>query len=174
MGTILVFLLVAGSLLADGIPRDEYRARRAELRKSLDGVMILFGASESEDCIAPFFKTDNFLYFSNWREPGAIMILSPKEEILFLPPRDRLGGDFQGQNWALKAGIVRRSRNRKSPPHPWFRDQLPASARILKSSLYGPGGYESAETKAVGAFSRGRIGAAGDRKIANDQVTRRD
>ena len=86
----LVFVLaVAGaSLLAAGISPREYQERRAELRKSLDGVMVLFGAEEPDDLHTSFFQESNFLYLSGWREPGAVMLLTQQTEILFLPPRD--------------------------------------------------------------------------------------
>ncbi|HSP68538.1 MAG TPA: Xaa-Pro peptidase family protein, partial [Bryobacteraceae bacterium] len=66
----------------------EYQTRRAELRKSLDGVMILFGADDPDDLHASVFQESNFLYLSGWREPGAVMMLTPQTEILFLPARD--------------------------------------------------------------------------------------
>jgi Xaa-Pro aminopeptidase len=97
MGAILVLLLTTGGLFADSIPRDEYRARRAELRKSLDGVMVLFGANEPEDLHTGFFQDTNFLYLSNWREPGAVMLLTAKEEILFLPQRNLTAENFTGR-----------------------------------------------------------------------------
>ena len=88
MRWFLSFLLCLTSLFAEGIPREEYQMRRAELRKSLDGVMVLFGAVETDDLHYGFFQESNFLYLSGWREPGAVMMLTPREEILFLPPRD--------------------------------------------------------------------------------------
>ncbi len=97
MGAILVLLLMTGGLFADSMPRDEYRARRAELRKSLDGVMVLFGANESEDLHTGFFQDTTFLYLSDWREPGAVMMLTPKEEILFLPQRNPAREIFTGR-----------------------------------------------------------------------------
>jgi Xaa-Pro aminopeptidase len=86
----LVFVLaVAGaSLMAAGISPREYQERRAEIRKSLDGVMVLFGAEESDDLHTSFFQESNFLYLSGWREPGAVMLLTQQTEILFLPTRD--------------------------------------------------------------------------------------
>ena len=74
--------------MAAGITPQEYRERRAELRKSLDGVMVLFGAEDPEDLHTSFFQESNFLYLSGWREPGAVMLLTPQTEILFLPARD--------------------------------------------------------------------------------------
>src|ERR1700676_490037 len=74
--------------LAAGITPQEYQQRRADLRQSLNGVMVLFGAEEPDDLHTSFFQESNFLYLSGWREPGAIMLLTPQTEILFLPARD--------------------------------------------------------------------------------------
>src|SRR5262249_51384983 len=79
----------AVSVRAAGIPPAEYQQRRADLRKSLDGVMVLFGSDESDDMHTSFFQESNFLYLSGWREPGAVMLLTEQTEILFLPARDR-------------------------------------------------------------------------------------
>src|SRR5580658_1108700 len=97
MRIVLGLLLALSTLSAEGISRDEYRTRRAELRKSLDGVMVLFGANESEDLHAGFFQDTNFLYLTGWREPGAILLLTPKEEMLFLPPRNPYSELFTGR-----------------------------------------------------------------------------
>jgi Xaa-Pro aminopeptidase len=93
----LAVLLCSAALLADGIPKSEYQTRRANLRKSLDGVMVLFGAEESHDLHNSFFQESNFLYLSGWREPGAVMILTPSEEIIFLPPRNAQDENFTGR-----------------------------------------------------------------------------
>ena len=84
----------------------QYRARRIELRKSLDdGVTVLFGRrEEDEDLRTGFFQESNFFYLTGWREPGAILLLAPvpddshapgyaaraklPREILFLPERN--------------------------------------------------------------------------------------
>jgi Xaa-Pro aminopeptidase len=97
MRMVLALVLSIGSLCAEGISRDEYRARRAELRKSLDGVMVLFGANEPEDLHTGFFQDTNFLYLSGWREPGAAMLLTKDQEILFLPERNRAQENFTGR-----------------------------------------------------------------------------
>ncbi|MSV30447.1 MAG: aminopeptidase P family protein [Bryobacterales bacterium] len=103
-------LVVAAALAAIGTAgppvigeeraRELYRARRAELRKSLsNGVTVLFGHSEHEagDALNGFFQEPNFYYLSGWSEPGAILMLLPQgdanksglpEEILFLPLRN--------------------------------------------------------------------------------------
>jgi len=85
---VLALLLTAASLTAAGISPGEYQERRAELRKSLDGVMVLFGAEEPDDLHTSFFQESNFLYLAGWREPGAVMLLTQQTEILFLPTRD--------------------------------------------------------------------------------------
>jgi len=97
MRWIFGLLLLLGPLFGDGIPREEYRARRAELRRSLDGVMVLFGASESEDMRSRFLQDTNFLYLSGWRDPGAAMLLTKDEEMVFLPERNVRGENFTGR-----------------------------------------------------------------------------
>jgi Xaa-Pro aminopeptidase len=84
----LALFLNGASLMAAGISPREYQERRTELRKSLDGVMVLFGAEDPDDLHTSFFQESNFLYLSGWREPGAVMLLTQQTEILFLPARD--------------------------------------------------------------------------------------
>lgn len=86
---------------------DQYRSRRADLRKALgDGVTVLFGRTEEleEDLRTGFFQESNFYYLTGWQEPGAILLLAPlpedpkapgysakaklPREILFLPERN--------------------------------------------------------------------------------------
>lgn len=97
MRVLLGLIAMVGPLLAGGISPAEYRARRTELRKSLDGVMILFGAEESPDLHTGFFQNTDFLYLSGWREPGAVMMLTPSEEIIFLPVRNPRAENFTGR-----------------------------------------------------------------------------
>jgi Xaa-Pro aminopeptidase len=91
---------------ADSNLLGQYRARRIELRKSLDdGVIILFGhRDEDEDLRTGFFQESNLYYLTGWQEPGAILLLAPvpadshapgyaararvPREILFLPERN--------------------------------------------------------------------------------------
>jgi len=80
----LVTLAPAGG---QAIPAAEYRERRAELRKSLDGVMVLMGAADPVDLHDTFYQEPNFAYLTGWQEPGAALLLTSKDEILFLPPR---------------------------------------------------------------------------------------
>jgi Xaa-Pro aminopeptidase len=84
---ILGLLLTLLPVCAEGVASAEYRARRAELRKSLDGVLVLFGAEDPTDLHDRFFQEPNFYYLTGWQEPGAALIMTAGEEILFLPPR---------------------------------------------------------------------------------------
>jgi Xaa-Pro aminopeptidase len=94
---ICIAPICVGASTASVSPND-YKTRRADVRKSLDGVMVLFGAEESEeDLHDAFFQESNFLYLTGWREPGAVMLLTPTEEVLFLPPRDPQAENFSGR-----------------------------------------------------------------------------
>jgi Xaa-Pro aminopeptidase len=97
MRLLATLLLTLAPVFAQGIPQDEYRARRAELRKSLNGVMVLFGNNESDDLRLPFLQETNFLYLSGWHDQGAAMMLTRNEEILFLPKRNLRMENFTGR-----------------------------------------------------------------------------
>lgn len=89
------FLLLIAPAFGDGIPRDEYQSRRAELRKTLDGVLVLF--AKPDDDLRDYIQEPNFLYLTGWRDPGAVLMMTANEEILFLPPRDRYSEIFYGR-----------------------------------------------------------------------------
>lgn len=75
---------------------EEYRARRAALSEKLhDAVFVLFGNTEKiEDEIRTgFLQQADFFYLSGRREPGAMMLLTPKDgdkvhDFLFLRRRN--------------------------------------------------------------------------------------
>jgi Xaa-Pro aminopeptidase len=76
---------------APEVPLEEYKSRRDALRKALgESVFIAFGATERErgELRAGFFQEQNFYYLTGWTEPGAILVLTPKKEVLMLPKRD--------------------------------------------------------------------------------------
>ncbi len=102
MRRTLCLWLILAPVFGAGIAPSEYKQRRAELRKSLDGVMLLFGAEEPEDLHSAFFQETNFLYLSGWREPGAVMLLTRNEEILFLPPHNMRSEIFTGPKTAAE------------------------------------------------------------------------
>src|SRR5690349_73728 len=89
---LLAALLAAQRLFCASSPA--YQHRREELRKALkNGITVVFGRSahDSSDLRSGFFQEPNFYYLTGWMEPGAILLLAPKEprEILFVPSRDR-------------------------------------------------------------------------------------
>jgi Xaa-Pro aminopeptidase len=132
MRIVLGLLLSIVTLFADGIGRDEYRARRTDVRKSLDGLMVLFGANEPDDLHVSFFQDSNFLYLSGWREPGAVMMLTKSEEILFLPERNARTEIFTGRKLGAE--------DKDAPERTGFDKVLPHSAiettflRLLENS----------------------------------------
>jgi Xaa-Pro aminopeptidase len=68
-----------------------YLSRRAELRKALpNGIAVLFGRSEgdSDDLRSGFYQEPNFYYLTGWNQPGAILMLDPTGETIFLPHKD--------------------------------------------------------------------------------------
>jgi Xaa-Pro aminopeptidase len=95
MRMVLGLLLLIAPAFAGGIPREEYQARRTQLRKSLDGVLVLF--ARADDDLRDYIQEPNFLYLTGWRDPGAVLMMSATEEILFLPPRNRTSEIFYGR-----------------------------------------------------------------------------
>ena len=115
---VALSLLTLGSIrvqtAGQTIPAKEYQERRAELRRSLDGVMVLLGAADPVDLHESFFQEPNFAYLTGWHEPGAALLLTPKDEILFLPRRVANRETYNGRttgpeeaNAAQKAGFER-------------------------------------------------------------------
>lgn len=100
-------LLALAVLLAYGLtqarfrqPNEEYQARRAKLRASVDGPVVILGYTGHEDAseVAVFYQEPYFYYLTGHDEPGAAVLIIPEppsgstlpgpREILFLPPRD--------------------------------------------------------------------------------------
>jgi Xaa-Pro aminopeptidase len=99
--TVLCCSLLAAPLCAlDRQPGADYRARRVELSKKMNGgVAVLFAATESEgpNAIYGFRQDNDFFYLTGWAEPGAAVVIAPAveatgdtparpyTEVLFLP-----------------------------------------------------------------------------------------
>jgi Xaa-Pro aminopeptidase len=92
-----IVLLTAASLCPSKTPSSEFPARRAELRKSLDGVFLLRGQSELRDQFFRFAQSPNFYYLTGWTEPGAVLLMTPTEEILFVPRHDEHAERYGGK-----------------------------------------------------------------------------
>jgi Xaa-Pro aminopeptidase len=102
----VVLLLMATFALAK-FPPEEYQARRANLRKSLDGVMVLFGHTEGRDEIFRIAQDQNFYYLTGWTEPGARLLMTPSQEILFVPHHNERAEHYQGRRWSAEDAGVR-------------------------------------------------------------------
>ncbi|HWY47013.1 MAG TPA: aminopeptidase P N-terminal domain-containing protein, partial [Bryobacteraceae bacterium] len=79
------------------MPLDEFKTRRANLRSSLDGVLVLFGHVEGRDEVFRVDEEPNFYYLTGWRQPGARLLLTPTRELLFLPHHNERVEHFQGR-----------------------------------------------------------------------------
>ncbi len=100
---LILLLACAGSISQARFrqPSEEYQARRAKLRASVDGPIVIFGYTGHEDAseVAIFFQEPSFYYLTGHDEPGAVLLLAPDwpynlaqpptpPEVLYLPPRD--------------------------------------------------------------------------------------
>src|ERR1700736_4564207 len=90
--TVAVLIAVAFCGLQGSEPAGSvYLSRRAELRKALpNGIGVLFGRTEgdSDDLRSGFYQEPNFYYLTGWNQPGAILVLEPAGEMIFLPAKD--------------------------------------------------------------------------------------
>ena len=85
---VIVVLVAMALPAAEGVLPEEYRSRRIALREHIrDGVLILLGATDG-GLRSPFFQDSNFYYLTGWSEPGAVLVMTPSDEVLFLPRRD--------------------------------------------------------------------------------------
>jgi len=95
-------VLALGTLLcinaaAAPIAKSEHRARREELRKSLDGTLVLFGYTEGRDQVFRMPQDHDFLYLTGWTEPGAVVLITRDRDVLFLPHRNPRTETYMGR-----------------------------------------------------------------------------
>jgi len=94
----IALLLAAASAQSAKAPADEFRTRRAALRQSLDGgVLFLKGRAEPYDPVFRFEQEPNFYHLTGWSEPGAVLLLTPSDEILFLPSHNERAEKYSGK-----------------------------------------------------------------------------
>src|SRR5829696_5895380 len=103
LGLIGLFAAVFVFAAEPGISHQEYKQRRATLREALpDSLIVLFGATEREngELRSGFFQTPDFYYLTGWREPNAIMVITPTSETLLIPKRDAVQERWTGPKLA--------------------------------------------------------------------------
>ncbi len=94
----IAFLLAGAAAQSAKAPGDEFRARRSALRQSIEGgVLLLKGQAEAYDPIFRFEQEPNFFYLTGWSEPGAALLLTTSDEILFLPSHDDRAERYSGK-----------------------------------------------------------------------------
>ncbi len=106
---VLAVVVCLSSLAAEA-PRDEYRARRQAARKSLDdAVLVLFGrtAEQMDPLSNGPLQDPDFYYLTGWTQPGAILMLTPQGEMLFLPAHNPAHEVYTGPLWAATDADVR-------------------------------------------------------------------
>jgi Xaa-Pro aminopeptidase len=100
--TFALILVLAAALQAKA-PPDEFRARRAALRQSLDGgVLVLKGGAEAYDQVFRFEQEPNFYYLTGWSQPGAVLLMTPTDELLFLPTHNERAEKYAGKRTAAE------------------------------------------------------------------------
>ena len=85
-----------------------YAARREALMKKMgDGVAVIY--AEGEDDWAGYRQSGDFLYLTGVLEPGAVLVLAPKErtyrEFLFLPSRDPEAERWTGERENISVAL---------------------------------------------------------------------
>ena len=108
MRRLLALVLLLAPIAPAKLPLDEFRARRASLRKSLDGVLLLVARPEGADEV---FRTDqepNFYYLTGWSDPGSRLLVTPSKEILFLSHHNERLEHFVGKRSSAEDADVHR------------------------------------------------------------------
>lgn len=96
----LAGLFLSGAVFAaPTISLDEYKKRRSAVRSAAgDNVVIVFGGTEREhgELRSGFFQDADFYYLTGWTEPGAVLVITPKDEALLIPRRDKVQEHWTG------------------------------------------------------------------------------
>ncbi len=102
MRVVILFTLAVACASAEPVNEialSEHASRRAALRLALpEAVIALAGESEPDrgGLRTPFFQHADFLYLTGWREPGAMLLMAPEGELLFLPKRNEIRDRYAG------------------------------------------------------------------------------
>ena len=98
--SIRVALLATAALSAAAAPISpaEFASRRAALEKRLDGVLVLFGKTETGEGLDGFHQEANFYYLTGWSEPGAVALFTHSGATLFLPQHNEKLERYTGRH----------------------------------------------------------------------------
>jgi len=97
----VAILLLAGSALAHPLAdedRDAARERRGALRRELGDDYALVFAQPFTDILQPR-QEGHYLYLTGVREPGGVLLLGPRSELLFLPELEPKAAQFLGHEF---------------------------------------------------------------------------
>ncbi|MBV9300962.1 MAG: aminopeptidase P family protein [Acidobacteriaceae bacterium] len=140
MRIVRAILLLGGLLwpafLHSAIPLSEYHQRREKLRKDLNGSVVLFGQREDRELIGRFRQESNFYYLTGWTEPGARLLITHDDEILFLPHHDERVERYTGRRTSAE--------DSDSKEKTGFQNVLPVEkfeSQLLKALDSGPEVY---------------------------------
>jgi Xaa-Pro aminopeptidase len=141
--------VVVGALLAPGflpgaIPLSEYQQRREKLRKDLKGSLVLFGNKEDPELVGRFRQDSNFYYLTGWTEPGARLLMTHDDEILFLPHHDERVERYTGRRTSAE--------DERAKEKTGFQTVLPIEkfeTQLLKALDSGPEFYALSKSQEV-------------------------
>jgi Xaa-Pro aminopeptidase len=127
-------------------PNAEYQARRAKLRATLDGPVVLFAYTSRQDSseFAIFFQEPDFYYLTGDSEPDAAILLLPEatqpgeakgpREILYMPPRDPRQEKWTGpKDGPDDPGIAQKMGFETVKPYAQLKTDLEALAKTYKT-----------------------------------------
>src|SRR5579863_2768880 len=97
MRRFLALALLLTPLVLAKMPADEFRTRRANLRKSLDGVVLLTARKEGRDEVFRVDQEPNFYYLTGLSDPDGRLLVTPSREILFLPHHNQRREHYMGK-----------------------------------------------------------------------------
>lgn len=107
MRRLLALVLLIAPFAVAKMPAEEFRTRRANLRKTLDGVLLLAARVEGRDETFREDQEPNFYYLTGWNEPSARLLMTASEEILFLPHHNQRLENFVGKRASAEDSDVR-------------------------------------------------------------------
>lgn len=130
----------------------EFHARRSALARALpDGVFVLWGNTDrdEENIRTGFYQGANFHYLTGWDAPGAILLIDPRRQVLFLPGHNPARERWTGVQPAQEDANIRELSGFDTVlPADAFEPQLRASLELYPKA-YAVGAEDTARLKAL-------------------------